>query len=497
MLANIDWLVVILIAVVIASIMFRYWHRQTQKRYLADIVNKLSKDGQLSHDDLDKAPQALQPLLQQLARPSSTDAPTPLTHDKLTGLLNRVGLKQNLTPLMPITHGCIILLDIYRFRYVNDLFGFHFGDKLLIALSERLRQMSQSAKLIARMNQDEFLLFDVSPWSEEQLAKLQQQLQTPIIIEQTPISLHCQIGYLDLSLHHGDVSQMLRRADLAVNRAKESRNRIAQYQYGEDAAQHRQLNIINRLPKALAQNELYLVYQPKVNLSDNSVTHVEALIRWQSDALGKVAPSEFIPLLECAGMIELVTMWVLETVVTQQAYWRQNGMNLQVAINLSIDDIDNRSLRDSLFALLDDNKLPADVIALEVTESQIMHDMPSAVSALECFRQAGLNIAVDDFGTGHSSIAYLKHLPIDEVKIDKAFLDGLIDEPQALHVLQSAVNLAKGLGLGVVVEGVETAEQFEVISALAIDKVQGDFFASPMTAAELEMNWKALNPPSN
>ncbi|WP_028774610.1 putative bifunctional diguanylate cyclase/phosphodiesterase [Shewanella waksmanii] len=497
MLANIDWLTIILIGLLAAGICYGYWHRRTQKQYLSNLVTKLKSDGSVDINELEQAPSLYHGLVNQLIKKPSADSVTPLNHDKLTGLLNRVGLKQRLAPLMPITHGCFILIDVYRFRYVNDLFGFHFGDKLLVALSERLSEMSLTSKLMARMNQDEFLLFDVNPWSRQQIEDLQQQLQAPIVIDHTPVSLQFQIGYLDLALHHGDVSQMLRRVDLAVNRAKGLRQRIADYQLGEDAAQFRQLNIINRLPKALAQNELYLVYQPKVNLSDNSVTHVEALIRWESEDLGRVSPAEFIPLLECAGMIELVSHWVIDTVLAQQAYWQQVGMTLQVAVNLSIEDIDNAVLKETLFDLLEDHKLPPHVIALEVTESQIMHDMPSAIAALEHYRKAGINISVDDFGTGHSSIAYLKHLPIDEVKIDKAFLDGLGHDPQALHVLQSAVELAKGLGYGVIVEGVETPEQLQLIRELAVDKIQGELLAKPMTAPELEMNWKALNAPSN
>jgi diguanylate cyclase (GGDEF)-like protein len=479
----------------IAGIIYCYWHRRAGIKFVNRLIEQLKSQHKVRQPlDIADVPARYTSLyvqLQQLLK----SLPAPIGRDKLTGLINRVGLKSTLTGSMPVTEGMFVLIDIYRFRYVNDLFGFSFGDKLLLAMSERLKLQIGQQDILARMNEDEFLVFFKTPLNETQLSVLQHILQQPISIDGTLVNLQVQLGYLDLALYHSDVSQMLRRLDLALVRAKGSSNLVASYRDGDDVSQHRQLTLVSCFPKALKKSELYVVYQPKYNVASGNCTHVEALIRWDSSAIGPVSPSEFIPLLECAGMISMLSHWVIEQVLMQQRQWQNSGLVVQVAVNLAIDDLSGKQLSESIITQLKHHDLSADLLAIEITESQLMTDMARTVAVLNRLKRAGVNVAIDDFGTGHSSLAYLKHLPVDEVKMDKAFLDKLDEDEQGQHILKSVIALAKGLGFSVTVEGIETPSVFSMVCDMGVDKIQGDLFAKPMTAAELEMNWGQLNNP--
>ncbi|GIU42333.1 putative bifunctional diguanylate cyclase/phosphodiesterase [Shewanella algidipiscicola] len=493
--ANLYWIMAYIIAIGVAGTLYWYWHRRTGLRFLRQLTSQLQQQDKVRKPlAIDAVPTDYIPLYLQLQR-LLTQLPPPLGRDKLTGLFNRVGLKSRLSRLMPLNQGMFVLIDIHRFRYVNDLFGFSFGDQLLLAMSERIKQQLNDQDIVARMNEDEFLVVFKVPLSDDELKALQSHLQQPFSINDTVINLQVQLGYLDISLHYADVSQMLRRIDLALVRAKSSSGLIASYQAGDDTSQHRQLTIIRCFPKALAQNELYVVYQAKYNLVSENCSHVEALIRWESPLLGRVSPAEFIPLLERAGMITMLSQWVIKQVLHQQSLWRQSGMRLQVAVNLALDDLCARQLCQWIVTQLQQWQLSADVLAIEVTESQLMTDMQRTVNVLECLKRAGINAAIDDFGTGHSSLAYLKYLPVNEVKVDKAFLENVATDCRGQHILSSAVSLAQGLGFTVTVEGVETQTELMLLQQMGVDKIQGELFAKPMSAAELEMYWPELNRP--
>ncbi len=490
--SELSWIVVYIIAIGIAGGAYLYWHRQADLRFLQRLVMQLrGQHKQRKPLSIKKVPFRYIPLYLQLQKLLEL-LPPPTGRDKLTGLLNRTGLKSRLIRRMPITQGMFVLIDIYRFRYVNDLFGFSFGDEFLLSMAQRLQAQIGASDILARMNEDEFLIFYYQSPDETQLNVLQQTLQQPFKINDTTINPQIQMGYLDLSIHYSDVSQMLRRLDLAMVRAKASSNLIASYQAGDDVSQHRQLTIISCFPKALKSNELYLVYQPKLTLDDGACHHVEALVRWNSKQLGMLSPGEFIPLLECAGMINMLSQWVIEQAVTQLRHWQDKQINLQIAVNLAIDDLSNKHLCQSILSQLKRHNLSSELLTIEVTESQLMTDMSRAVSVLNQLRDAGINIAIDDFGTGHSSLAYLKHLPVDEVKIDKAFLTDIHHDLRGQHILRSAIDLAKGLGIRVTVEGVETPTTLTMLKKMAVDTIQGEIFAKPMTAAELETNWDKL-----
>ncbi|RYV02697.1 GGDEF-domain containing protein [Shewanella sp. OPT22] len=419
--------------------------------------------------------------------------PPPTGLDKLTGVMNRLGLKRRLAMLMPIQTGVFILIDIHRFRYVNDLFGFTLGDQLLKRMSERLKCLPQKPKLLARMSGAEFFMYLDSGTTYDELQSLQHHLQSPFDIKGTPISVRLKIGVLDVNEHFSDVSVMLKRLDLAIKKASDHPELIAGYREGDDSVQLRELEIIGAIPKALERNEPYIVFQPKEELIDGGFRQVEALIRWEHKKFGPLSPSEFIPLAERAGIIDLISRWTLEQIFIQQRDWRAAGLYTRVAVNLSSEDLCSDTLVDDIKSGFERYKLPPDCLMIEITESSLMEDTAKAIQILTLLRNLGVKIAMDDFGTGHSSLAYLKNLPIDEVKIDRSFLAGIFNEKASLFILEASISLPKKLGLDVTVEGVETAKVRELMIRLEVDKIQGQFYAKPMRPFELELKWNELN----
>jgi diguanylate cyclase (GGDEF)-like protein len=377
-------------------------------------------------------------------------------------------------------------VDIQRFRFVNNLFGFAFGDLLLNAFAERLAQLQPAAEFVSRMNGDEFILFYRQELSSDALLALKHSLQRPFIIEKTPISIKMQMGVLELKQHSADMSLMLRRLDLALKKAKQSRLGIAAYKAGDDKVQYRELLIINSLPKALRDDELYLVYQPKLDLASGQCHQVEALIRWDHPSLGQLSPVEFIPLAEHTGIIDIVSFWVLDKVLAQQAAWQKEGIKVKVAVNLSTTDLDNPQLTAEIVTRLKHYKVPADSLMIEITESVLMADIERTVTSLMALRAIGVKLAIDDFGTGHSSLAYLRHLPVDEVKVDKAFLDDFETDAGSRQIVRGAIALAKHLGFEVTVEGVESKAVLDALSTYGVDTIQGDYFSKPLSSKDFK-----------
>ncbi|GGP41252.1 GGDEF-domain containing protein [Shewanella algicola] len=413
--------------------------------------------------------------------------------DKLTGLTNRVGFKRKMLAKMPVSDGMLVLVDIKQFRFVNDLFGFIFGDKLLKAFAKRIENVTHKPQFIARMNGNEFLLFFPNELTLTELLTIKNDLQQPFEIEQQPISIKIQLGVLSLSEHHADVSLMLRRLDLALKKAKQLKQPLAFYYQGDDKAQYRELLIINGLPNGLKYNQLYMVFQPKLDIESGQCQQVEALIRWHHEGLGPISPNEFIPLAEQTGMIDLLSAWVLDAVVAQQAKWREKGIYVKVALNLSSTDLDNPNLANDVASKLAKYLVPAECIMIEITESALMVSLEQTIVTLNQLRDIGVKIAIDDFGTGHSSLAYLRFLPVDEVKIDKAFLDEFETTLAAKQIVKTSIELAKSLGFEVTVEGVESKSVLDTLRTYGVDTIQGDYFAKPATAQEFEHIYPQLN----
>ncbi|WP_350431465.1 bifunctional diguanylate cyclase/phosphodiesterase [Shewanella sp. H8] len=485
-------IILFILTVMLCIVGYFYWR---QYRFIRQLTHSLEL--QLLNQDsflIDSPSTLLKPLTNVLNNLHQSNYLNS-ERDKLTGLANRVGFKRRILSIMPISEGMLVLIDIRQFRFVNDLFGFVFGDKLLKAFAKKITNISCKAQFIARMNGNEFLLFFHKPLTSEQLFAIKNDLQTLFEIEQQPISIKVQLGVLSLNEHHADVSLMLRRLDLALKKAKTLKQQIAFYDQDDDKAQYRELLIINGLPKGLKQNQLFMVFQPKLDIKSGQCKQVEALIRWQHEGLGLISPSEFIPLAEQTGMIEMLSTWVLDKVIAQQAKWRNMGIYINVALNLSSTDLDNPNLAVDVATKLSQYLVPAESITIEITESALMSSVENTIVILNQLRDIGVKLAIDDFGTGHSSLAYLRYLPVDEVKIDKAFLNEFETSAAAKHIVKTSIELAKNLGFKVTVEGVESKSVLEVLTGFGVDTIQGDYFAKPFTVSEFEHSYPQLNYP--
>lgn len=403
-------------------------------------------------------------------------------HDSLTALKNRGAAERKLTELLPSENVGLLLLNIKNFRHINDALGFANGDSLLQQMAQRLHQLQPAPLLAARLGGDEFLLLYTQHFTEEQLEQFIRQLHTGYLLADSPLSLKVSVGAYNIAPGSVHANDAIRRLDIALSHAKQQPGLLAFYQQGQDESHQRELTILRDLPAALQQNQLFVVYQPKVDLAQRSCSSAEALIRWVHPELGFVPPDEFIKLAEHSGNIALVTEWMLNTVVAQLALWYQQGKKITVAVNLSAHDLTNPQLPADIAALLKVHNLPPAVLALEVTEGAVMQDPKRVIQILSQLRDMGIELAIDDFGTGQSSLAYLKQLPVHEVKIDRAFIKDIEHNQDDALIVSATTQLAHSLGLKVTAEGLENLAGLAKLQQYQCDKVQGYFFSKPLTA---------------
>lgn len=405
-------------------------------------------------------------------------------HDSLTGLKNRGAAERTLAELLPAEDVGLVLLNIKDFRHINDSLGFANGDSLLQQMAQRLEQLHPQPLLAARLGGDEFLLLYNQHLSTTELEDLKLQLHSGYLLADSPLSLRVSVGAYNIAPGTVHANDAIRRLDIALNHAKQQPALLAFYQQGQDESHQRELTILRDLPSALQQNQLFVVYQPKVELGQRSCSSAEALIRWIHPELGFVPPDEFIKLAEHSGNIALVTQWMLKTVVTQLALWYQKGREVKVAVNLSANDLTNPNLPQEIAALLQLYHLPSSVLALEVTEGAVMQDPKQVIQILTQLRDMGIELAIDDFGTGQSSLAYLKQLPVHEVKIDRAFIKDIEHNQDDALIVSATTQLAHGLGLKVTAEGLENLAGLAKLQQYSCDKVQGYFFSKPLTSEQ-------------
>ncbi|SIQ44784.1 diguanylate cyclase/phosphodiesterase [Shewanella morhuae] len=416
-------------------------------------------------------------------------------HDSLTGLLNRFAAKQCLAELGQGLSGAMVLLDIKHFRHINDIIGFANADNLLILFARRLEQLAPTPDLLARLDGDSFLLLYNQGIRPEHLLKSLDMLEAPFPVQGSNISLTVRAGLLVIDGNGTDVDVLVRRAEIALNQACLEELRVVSYRQGDDEKYQRELTLIRDLPIGLAQNQLYLVFQPKVDLHLNQCTGAEALIRWQHPTLGFIPPDEFIQLAENSGNIDIVSQWVLTQAIKQLVIWQQQGLVLKLAINLSAHDLVDTRLPNQIASLLKDNNLPSGALCIEVTEGAVMKDAQTVVGVLQRFRDIGVSVAIDDFGTGQSSLAYLKILPVNEVKIDRSFIKDMLTDSQDVMIVNTSIQLIHGLGFTVVAEGVEEAEGVDILRHLGCDMVQGYVFSKPLKVADFDLWFEAFNHP--
>jgi diguanylate cyclase (GGDEF)-like protein/PAS domain S-box-containing protein len=410
------------------------------------------------------------------------------THDALTGLPNRVMLGRALESLSPSTPAALFMLDLDRFKDVNDVLGHATGDAVLTILGQRLRSALPEQNLIARIGGDEFAVVVPDYIDMVQLHALAdivlERVRCPVKTGTNTLEVGASIGIALYPEHGTDGATLLQHADVAMYVAKNNRTSVEFYSADTDQCSLRDPHIASALRSAIDNGDLELFYQPKVRLSDLKCVGVEALARWTHPDYGAVLPAEFIPLAEESNLIAGLTRWSLVRALEDHAAWRRAGLDLDIAVNLSA-----RHLRDTAFAqeLLNEieSRVDPSRVELEITETALMSDPEKAAAVLHVLTRAGVRIAMDDFGTGFSSLAYLKHLNIHTLKIDRSFIKDIANNPNDLTIVRSTLRMAHGLDLTVVAEGIEQREHYDMLRELGCDIGQGYWIAKPMPADKL------------
>jgi len=417
-------------------------------------------------------------------------------YDFLTGLPNRQQLQQQLDKIL-VDAGklqrrvAVLCVGLDDFKGINEQFSYQTGDQLLLALADRLRGHSGRLGALARLGGDQFALVQADieqPYEAAELAQsILDDLEAAFALDHQEIRLRATIG-ITLFPEDGDSTEkLLQKAEQTMTLAKtRSRNRYQFYIASVDTEMRRRRELEKDLRDALIRNQFYLVYQPQISYRDNRVVGVEALIRWQHPEHGLVPPDLFIPLAEQNGTIIAIGEWVLDQACKQLREWHDQGFSdLRMAVNLSTVQLHHAELPRVVNNLLQMYRLPPRSLELEVTETGLMEDISTAAQHLLSLRRSGALIAIDDFGTGYSSLSYLKSLPLDKIKIDKSFVQDLLDDDDDATIVRAIIQLGKSLGMQVIAEGVETAEQEAYIISEGCHEGQGYHYSKPLPAREL------------
>jgi diguanylate cyclase (GGDEF)-like protein len=406
--------------------------------------------------------------------------------DPLTLLPNRARFAEFLQH--HLTHsdtpGAVLMLDLDRFKHVNDVLGHDIGDRLLQSVAERLQALCAPAhSVLARLSGDEFAVLlahtDARHASEAALAILK-DFENPLHIDNETIDLGAGIGIALFPEHGQDVNLLLGRAELAMYAAKTRQCGSLIYHSQLDAGSQESLSLLSEMRRAVENEELRLFLQPKIDLQTGRVIGAEALVRWQHPTRGLVPPMQFIPFAEQTGFIRMLSAWVLSGAAKFAREALDAGLELRLSVNLSTRDLMDQELPAKIEALITPRNVPASSLCLEITESTIMDDPERALSTLEHLHAMGFQLSIDDFGTGYSSLAYLKRLPVDELKIDKSFVMAMERDLDDARIVRSTIELAHNLGLTVVAEGLETAKAWAMLSQLGCDEGQGYYICKPM-----------------
>ncbi|MDH3647524.1 MAG: EAL domain-containing protein [Gammaproteobacteria bacterium] len=416
-------------------------------------------------------------------------------YDALTGLTNRAVVADRLRVMFGRAQRngsttAAMTIDIERFSDINGTLGTEIGDAVLKEVARRLASNTRATDLLARVGGDEFLI--VIEDMEDRLTShmsefLAETLERPISVNGRSISLRVRIGTALFPDHCGSPEALRRLANVALTTAKETGQRVVMYEPGQDERHLRELAVLNDLDKAIAEGQLCLQYQPKIDMKTRAVEQVEALVRWHHPQLGFLPPDEFISLLEKHNKIAALTDWVLKTAVEQARHWASRGYDLRVAVNISANDLLDMRLSDRIGTLLHHYAVEAKRISVEITESAVMQDAEQATRVLHTLREIGIKVAVDDFGTGQTSLSLLKKLPLNELKIDKSFVRDLRADSGDGIIIKSTIDLGHNMGLVVVAEGVEDNYAWNLLKSYGCDSVQGYLVSKPLSAEDLEV----------
>ena len=422
--------------------------------------------------------------------------------DELTGLANRERFRTQLEDR--ITRAgrageafAVMLLDLDRFKEINDTLGHHYGDQLLRELGPRLVECVGPDGIVARMGGDEFAVMPAeqtdAPDALESYARgIIEVVQRPFEVEQMTLQVGASVGIARFPVDGDDPHTLLRRADMAMYAAKDANRGVDLYASGLDRDSRQRLSLLSDFRRALESDELVVHYQPIVDVRGAEVRGAEGLVRWEHPEHGLLPPGAFIAAVEQTGLIGPLTRHVLEHSIAQCASWRTDGKDLSVAVNLSVRNLMDPDLPTQISTLLDIYGLPANALQLEITESMIMSDPERALAIVGRLSELGVRLSVDDFGTGYSSLANLKRLPIDELKIDRSFVSPMMQDESDLIIVRSTINLGHDLGLKVIAEGVEDELTLKRLATLGCDLAQGYHLSRPL-APDAFTTWVADN----
>ena len=418
-------------------------------------------------------------------------------HDYLTGLPNRRLFKDRLNQAINIAKKTekivgVIFVDLDSFKIVNDLLGHESGDLLLKIVSEKLVNVVRHSDTVSRFGSDEFLIMIDNLSDEKDIISIADKIISifnyPIIVNAQEFNLTASVGIAMYPFDGMDIDNLIKNADIAMYKAKEKgKNQYIMCSSELKDEIIKKLNITNRLYRALEQNEFYINYQPQVELSTGEIIGLEALIRWENPELGFVSPAVFIPIAEQIGLINEIGQWVLKTACEQNRKWQIDGYNpVCMAVNVSANQLRNSTIIEQIKNVMIATGLDPMFIELEITESVAMNETTYIVELLNSIKKLGISISIDDFGTDYSSLSRLSVLPIDKIKIDKQFIDGIEESEKDKAIVKTIINLAKNLDLKVIAEGVENENQLRFLKQELCNEIQGYYYYKPMSAEDVE-----------
>jgi diguanylate cyclase (GGDEF)-like protein len=372
--------------------------------------------------------------------------------------------------------------DLDGFKELNDTLGHHAGDLVLTQLGPRMQAAVPDAELLARIGGDEFavITFHAEPGTVAE--RFRTALDEPFVIDGISLTVQASVGIARFPDHGDDGHALIQRADVAMYQAKAERRGWLEYEATRDEHSRTRLALAGELRRAISDSELVVHYQPKADLVRGEVISVEALVRWQHPELGLLPPGEFVPMAEQTGQIRPLTLFVLDAATSQAREWEEAGLDLKVAVNLAMANLIDSQLPEDVAALLAKHKLAPSRLILEITENVVMADPARTLAILARLRSLGVGLSLDDFGTGHSSLAYLRQLQVDELKIDRSFVTDMVRDDQNAAIVRSTIDLAHAVGIRIVAEGVEDADTMFELKAMGADEMQG-FYLSPAVPA--------------
>jgi diguanylate cyclase (GGDEF)-like protein/PAS domain S-box-containing protein len=427
------------------------------------------------------------------------------THDSLTDLPNRVMFSQMLAAALALGQRCnhkfaVLFLDLDRFKFINDSLGHEAGDKLLQEIAVRLKGAIGGGDTIARMGGDEFVVLVREVTHVDQVSEVARKLLTAaaesFVLAAQECNVTASIGIAMYPTHGEDEQTLMKHADIAMYLAKDQgKNDFKFYTQEVVTSSHERLSLESNLRHALAQNEFSVHYQPKLDLRSGKINGVEALLRWENPALGRIPPDEFIPIAEEIGLIVPLGKWVLQTACAQNVAWQRQGFEpLRMAVNLSVRQFSDENLLRDIAAVLAETGMDPTLLELEITEGMVIHNPDRVLLLLLAIKEMGVRLAIDDFGTGYSSLGQLKNFPLDTLKVDRSFISDIPANAGAMAIAEATIAMGKAMKLTVVAEGVETAEQANFLRLHGCDEMQGYYFSTALTPEALTLLLKRYLP---